>query len=110
MIKTQTYQGDELTSKSPIEKAIETNTNLITKIKERMSKTNSTVEEDKPKSKMKTWPVTKLKVACIIGVITLSAVLYSYLSIPSVYDAIIALFRDLFPSVTGTASMEYFVD
>jgi hypothetical protein len=91
-------------------KAIEERTQSI---KRNLSKSVNVVENEKEKkasTKVKKSYKTKLKVACLIGLVGLCGAWYVFTSIPSVYDAIMALIRDIFPPVTGSPGMEYFVD
>ena len=94
-----------------IQKAIKRRKDSIKERQSTIIKEPESIEESKakPKSTKKAYPVT-LRVAAIIGIIFTFGILYSYISVPSLYDAVMAIFRDIWPSFDAGAGMEWYVD
>jgi len=85
------------------------------KAKNRQSFSDESTEDSEQEKKAsikrkKSYNSNHLKVASVVAIIGLCGAWYIYTSIPSVYDAIMCFIRELFPPVTGSAGIEYYVD
>jgi hypothetical protein len=90
----------------------------IKKGKERLSKMGVNVDDIEKETKKKKKSETKskktykviLKVAIVLGVFFLASLIYNIIFYPNVIDAVLVIFRDLFPSFDDSAGMEHFVN
>ncbi len=84
------------------------------KIRDRQKDSVTPIEEPAQEKKELTKPKKEyksfMKVASILAIFALSVFWVYSLYVPNIYDAIATLFRDLFPSVTGSSGIDYYVD